>query len=48
LQIEANRPRLRDTPENRLRFARALVGSLSQYISIHLGIEIEPSSAASE
>jgi len=40
LQIEANRPRVRDTAENRLRFARALVGSLHEYFSVHLGITL--------
>jgi hypothetical protein len=40
LQIEANRPRLRDTAENRLQFSRALVKSLSSYLFIHLGIDL--------
>ncbi len=46
LQIEANRPRLRDTAENRLRFANALVGTLREYFPAHLGINLsgEPES----
>jgi hypothetical protein len=39
LQIEANRPLLRDTAENRLRFSHALVSALSTYLPWHLGIE---------
>jgi N-formylglutamate amidohydrolase len=46
LQIEANRPRLRDTAENRLRFANALVSALREYFPAHLGISLsgEPGS----
>ncbi len=46
LQIEANRPRLRDTAENRLRFANALVSTLREYLPAHLGINLsgEPKS----
>lgn len=40
LQIEANRPRLRDTEENRLRFARALVESLREFFPAHLGMTL--------
>lgn len=40
LQIEANRPRLRDTAENRLRFARALVKSLQSFFPAHLGMTL--------
>lgn len=40
LQIEANRPRLRDTAENRLQFSRALVESLCSYLFMHLGIDL--------
>lgn len=40
LQIEANRPRLRDTAENRLQFSRALVQSLSTFFVIHMGIDL--------
>lgn len=40
LQIEANRPRLRDTAENRMMFSRALVQSLSVYFQLHLGINL--------
>lgn len=40
LQIEANRPRLRDTAENRLRFARALVKSLQTFFPAHLGMTL--------
>jgi hypothetical protein len=41
LQIEANRPRLRDTAENRLKFAHALVASLDDYFKAHLGFGID-------
>lgn len=41
LQIEANRPRLRDTAENRLKFAHALVSSLDEFFSKHLGFGID-------
>lgn len=40
LQIEANRPRLRDTADNRLRFSRALVDALKPFLACHLGLEI--------
>lgn len=40
LQIEANRPRLRDTAENRLRFSQALLKVLSVYFPMHLGIRL--------
>ncbi|WP_395737165.1 hypothetical protein [Prosthecobacter sp.] len=42
LQIEANRPRLRDTAENRLQFSHALVKVLRTYFPIHLGIRLDP------
>lgn len=41
LQIEANRPRLRDTAENRLKFARALLSTLQTYFTTHLGFGID-------
>lgn len=41
LQIEANRPRLRDTAENRLLFARALLSTLKTYFPAHLGVGID-------
>lgn len=41
LQIEANRPRLRDTAENRLKFARALLSTLKTYFTVHLGLGID-------
>lgn len=41
LQIEANRPRLRDTAENRLKFSRALVKVLHTYFSLHLGLKLD-------
>ncbi len=41
LQIEANRPRLRDTAENRLLFSRALVKALRTYFPLHLGIKLD-------
>lgn len=40
-QIEANRPRLRDTAENRLLFARALLSSLKSYFTVHLGLGVD-------
>ena len=36
VQIEANRPRLRDTSQNRARFARSLLNSLNHYFRMHL------------
>ena len=36
VQIEANRPRLRDTPQNRVRFARSLLMILDTYFKTHL------------
>lgn len=41
LQIEANRPRLRDTAENRLRFAHALAGALNEFFAVHLGFGLD-------
>lgn len=41
LQIETNRPRLRDTPENRLKFALALLSTLQTYFTAHLGFGID-------
>ena len=41
LQIEANRPRLRDTADNRLQFSRALVKSLRTYFPLHLGLKLD-------
>lgn len=40
-QIEANRPRLRDTAENRLLFARALLSTLKSYFTVHLGLGVD-------
>lgn len=40
-QIEANRPHLRDTAENRLLFARALLSTLKTYFTTHLGLGID-------
>lgn len=40
-QIEANRPRLRDTAENRLLFARALLSTLKSYFTAHLGLGVD-------
>ena len=39
VQIEANRIGVRDTPENRRRFAEALVSVLERYLGVHLGID---------
>ena len=41
LQIEANRPRLRDTEENRQAFANALAKVLMVYFPLHLGVKID-------
>lgn len=41
LQIEANRPHLRDTADNRLRFAHALTSALKPFLATHLGIGID-------
>jgi N-formylglutamate amidohydrolase len=41
LQIEANRPRLRDTAENRMRFAHGLFAALQTYFTVHLGLEMD-------
>lgn len=38
LQIEANRPKLRDTEANRLRFAEALCSALDQFLITHLQV----------
>lgn len=40
-QIEANRPRLRDTAQNRLLFARALLSTLKSYFTVHLGLGVD-------
>ncbi len=40
VQIEANRPRLRDTLPNRQRFAAALTRALSGYFPPHLGLRL--------
>lgn len=41
LQIEANRPRLRDTAANRLVFAHALLSTLRCYFTAHLGLGVD-------
>ena len=40
LQIEANFPRIRDTAQNRARFADALITSLDRYFALHLGMDL--------
>jgi hypothetical protein len=40
LQIEANRVRLRDTPEGRQRFAEALVSALEVYLPRFLKMKL--------
>ena len=40
-QIEANRPRLRDTAANRLAFAHALAGALEVYLPAQLGLSLD-------
>lgn len=41
LQIETSRPRLRDTPANRQRFATALVNALARYLPMHIGWNLD-------
>ncbi|MBB5035102.1 N-formylglutamate amidohydrolase [Prosthecobacter vanneervenii] len=41
LQIETNRPRLRDTAANRLKFAQALFATLESYLPVHIGLGID-------
>ena len=41
LQIETNRPRLRDTEGNRLKFAQALCAALQSYFSENLGFGLD-------
>jgi N-formylglutamate amidohydrolase len=41
MQIEANRSRLRDTAENRLRFAQALAAALDDFFTMHLGFGLD-------
>ena len=38
LQIETNSRGVRDTPENRQKFARALASTLETYLSVHMGV----------
>jgi hypothetical protein len=40
LQIECPRPGVRDTPENRLRFAETLAAVLEQWMAHHAGIRL--------
>jgi len=40
-QIEANRPRLRDTAMNRLAFAKALTGALDVFLPAQIGIRLD-------
>lgn len=40
VQIECNRPGLRDTATNRARFARALVSSLREYLAEHFALPL--------
>ncbi len=40
LQIEANRPHLRDTPEHRQHFAHALTSALDFFFHLHIGFGI--------
>jgi hypothetical protein len=41
LQVECNKPRLRDTKENRQRFAEALVDALTEYLPARLGVGLD-------
>jgi N-formylglutamate amidohydrolase len=47
LQIETNRPNLRDTKENRQRFAEALVAALQEYLPARLGVRLDGQSSSS-
>jgi hypothetical protein len=42
VQIEANRVGVRDTEENRARFAAALARVVERYVHLHYGIDITP------
>jgi hypothetical protein len=42
VQIESNRIGVRDTDENRARFAAALARVVERYLEMHLGIDITP------
>jgi hypothetical protein len=42
VQIEANRVGVRDTEENRARFAAALARVVERYLEVHYGIDITP------
>jgi len=42
LQIECNRVGVRDTPENRLAFAHALVTALEKFLPARLGLSLHP------
>ncbi len=42
VQIESNRIGVRDTGENRARFAGALARVIEQYLQLHYGIDITP------
>lgn len=42
IQIEANRLGVRDTPENRARFAGALARVVEQFLGLHYAIDITP------
>ncbi len=46
LQIESYSKGVRDTPENRKKFAEAIVGTLDEYLSIHMDLPIKSSQAA--
>jgi hypothetical protein len=42
VQIESNRRGVRDTEENRARFAAALARVIEQYVEVHYGVDITP------
>jgi hypothetical protein len=42
VQIESNRIGVRDTEENRARFAGALARVIEQYLTLHYGVDITP------
>src|SRR6185295_18390367 len=42
LQIETNSRGVRDTPESRAKFARALASTLDDFLQIHVGVSLKP------
>jgi hypothetical protein len=48
VQIESYSRGVRDTPESRAKFARALVSALETFLSVHAGVELSAGTNASE